>query len=156
MCLTDHQKYVIRGIMKTDEGNISNDTANKIYQALWSIFKEVWTIVIYRCGSYETELGYGDQICYDSTWYISGHRRNTCGPTSYSELTPFLQSRFGFFKISDASAFKNAVEVQVNERFSGNWRVHLVKLKPSFSWYGDAAGTWFDHDGYRLFVMAID
>jgi hypothetical protein len=180
MSLTDQHKYVIRGIMKTLATNgecyLPCETSPKIVEALWSIFKENWSIVMYRYGSFETEHGYGEYINYDNKWWIYGRRAQSqpgyirTGYTS-AELNAFLQSRFGFAKIADASAFKNAVECQVNERFPGAWKVHLVKFKPGFgegnfkvcpsiepglTMLSTFCGTFFQHDGYRLWVMESD
>jgi hypothetical protein len=156
MGFTENQKYVIYGIMKIFEANINIDTAMKIGWALWQIFNEAWSIVIYAHGSYETEIGYGGYIDYDGKWFVYGVRVTTNHGYTIEALKEFLKSRFGFAKIVDASAFQSAVESQVNERFPGTWKVHLVKSKPGFDSYGWFYGTCFDHDGYRLWVMPID
>jgi hypothetical protein len=173
MTFTDQQKYVIRGMMKTLATNggchVPCDISIKMRDALWNIFNEHWTIVMYRYGSFEIELGYGSYINYDDKWWIYG-RRTSNGKREYTkaELDSFLTSRFGFAKIADSSAFRNAVEVQVNERFPGSWKVHLVKFKPGFgqgnfkvsssiepglTMLSTFWGTWFEHDGYQLWVM---
>jgi hypothetical protein len=160
MSFTENQRIVIRGIMKTFGPNDRGERggiAKKINEALESFVKEQRSIVVYPPGSYETQFRFSDWINYDDEWWICGRcRSNRNRGYTRESLDAFLESRFRWAKAADASGFKNAVESQVNERFPGTWKVHLVKLEPGLGWTSYCYGARLNHDGYDLCVMESD
>jgi hypothetical protein len=160
MSFSDDQKYIVRGVTKTfaTKGGteVREETAGLIHQALLRIFGEWWSIVMYRSASFEAEIGYGDYVNFEDKWWIYG-RRTSKADRGYkqAEVSEFLQTMFGWSKVANAAGFRKAVELQVNARFPGNWKVHLAKFKPGLSgsccW--SISGASFLHDGYHLWVM---
>jgi hypothetical protein len=125
----EKHKNIIRGILyEIEEKNDSKNKAIAISDALFDAFQEYWSIAVYS--SCQKEKGYGPFFHWRNKLRVYGVLYRGNG-SPYSEngemIEEFIKTEFGWGIIQDFDKVQQLAEVKVNEKFTGNWKVHVVK-----------------------------
>jgi hypothetical protein len=145
----DSRKLVIRGVMDKWESEGGGNPAGMVRQALLNIFHEHWSILIYD--TFVAEKGCDTFFHYHNKWRVYGVYTKD---TSYDKAKQkeFMNIEFGWANVTDIGKLQAATEKRVNEKFKGNWKVHVMKLGRG-PLYTSFYGTLWHHNGYRCYIM---
>jgi hypothetical protein len=170
----DKQQRVIRGAMQEWENwdDHERNAAEHVSRELERSCDECWSIVVYdrdQCHS-----GYCYSLHYQNKWWVHGVRKEKLGWFAVRSLggvrflwqlvrdgdlpndaiPKLLDTRFGFASIASIDTFQAVVENVVNDAFIGVWKVHVARLHPSSVCFCSCLwGNYWEHDGYRVWVM---
>jgi hypothetical protein len=153
LSFTDDHKLVICGVLYRWERGEYPPRSHKskvVADALWRIFKENWSIIIYD--KFREERGSGTRYHYDKKTWVYGVSTTS---TSYDEaaIIDLLKRRFGWANVSSIDGFQKAAQEEMNRGFQGRWRVHVVNDSSHDTRYCSVYGADWVHDGYWCIVM---
>jgi hypothetical protein len=109
--------------------------ARVIRKTIFEARRQKWSIIVYKrpAGAIEYGADWDGSIQYDG-WFVFGYRNTGPARVDGKAIMDFVkESEFSSGTINSLGSFQRSLELKINARFDGTWRVHVMKGQERWS-----------------------